>query len=156
MTDWILMKLVDIINQTAYSKLSKLHSLSKLCLQILTKVERNDASYHHQRFAIIITGLDIYISDWLRLCHAEQHIYYSHLFFCSLFLPQQCSIFLKRLPQVRFGGGRVSDVINNTAMMKAIGTLPPIFLSLLFSSCPATHLCSTRVPRRSRVWLEFI
>lgn len=38
MTDWILMKLVDIINLTTYSQLSKLHSLLKLRSLILTKV----------------------------------------------------------------------------------------------------------------------
>ena len=63
---------------------------------------------------------------------------------------------LSRRPQGKYQGGGVGDIINNTVRMKGSLSLSLSPSFCLFPSRPATHLCSTRVPRRSCVWLEFI
>lgn len=133
------MKLVDIINLTAYSQLSKLPSLSKL--------HWSDPA----RWCIIppakvgtVIAADIYVSDWLQQgqCHSSKRTRLVLLiFFFFVFTPRTWySCFLSRRPQGKLGGGGVCNIINNTVRMKGSGTLPPhpsvspLFLPPCYSS----------------------
>lgn len=126
------MKLVDIINLTTYSHLSQTNSVSTLHWSVSVAWRKDDA-----RFTGLVYGFD------------------SHSYICSIYLlvllSQEHITPSRDMPLGQISDDYVCDIINNSEHERL-----PIPLSLLFSSCPATHLCSTRVPRRSRVWLEFI
>lgn len=129
------MKPVDIINLTAYTRLSKLPSLSKLhwldqakwCIIPPSKV------------GTMIAG-DIYVSDWLRrgLCQSSKDTCLLLLIFSFFFLPREhdVAVFSRDAHRANLGVA-VSAILKITQWgWKAVALSLPILLSLLFFLSP--------------------
>lgn len=124
MTDWILMKPVNIINLTFCTSCQKCTYSQNCTDQILTKVERNDKPHYHQRLAsqLQVTYMFLIGRDRDYVTQARKHIY-SSFFHC--FYPDNVisHFFLSRRLQGKIGGGSVCDIINNR--MKGSCSPPP-------------------------------